>query len=110
MAFIIGLVMGGAALLFIVQNTAVITVTFFAWRFEGSLALILILTVLVTLAVTALFSIPEMFRIAALKRENRKLAAALNERQQKLAETEGKLSQTEAPVVVEKTVVVGKEI
>ncbi len=105
MTFILGLLLGGAAILFILQNTAVITVAFFAWQTEGSLALILIITALVAACITILFSIPEMFRIAALKRENRRLAAALDEHRQKLSETEGKLTQAEAPVVLEKTVV-----
>lgn len=62
MLFIIGLVLGAAVVLFVLQNIIPITVSFLAWQFEGSLAFILILAVIAGMLISALLSIPELIQ------------------------------------------------
>jgi uncharacterized integral membrane protein len=57
--FILGLLLGAAAVIFIVQNIAPITVTFFAWQLTGSLAVILMLALLSGVLITLLLILPE---------------------------------------------------
>jgi uncharacterized integral membrane protein len=45
--FILGIILGIAAIVFVLQNTQAATVTFLAWRIEMSLALLLIITIVV---------------------------------------------------------------
>lgn len=100
MSFILGLILGGASIVFISQNIDPITVQFFSWQSEGSLAIWLILAICVGIAIASLFSIPALFEISGLKRHTRKLEKDLDAHRLKLSETEGKLSQAEAPVVL----------
>ena len=57
--FIIGLILGGVAVTFALQNVGVITVIFFAWQVTGSLSLILILSMLVGILITLLILLPK---------------------------------------------------
>jgi uncharacterized integral membrane protein len=45
--FILGIILGIAAIIFVLQNTQAATATFLAWRIEMSLALLLIITIAV---------------------------------------------------------------
>lgn len=45
--FILGIVLGIAAIVFVLQNTAMAAVTFLVWRMEMSLALIILITLVV---------------------------------------------------------------
>jgi uncharacterized integral membrane protein len=45
--FILGIILGVAAIVFVLQNTAAATVTFLAWRLEMSLSLLLLITLVV---------------------------------------------------------------
>ncbi len=100
MSFIIGVILGGATLVFILQNMIPITVNFLSWEMEGSLALLILFSVLVGMAIASLFSIPTLFENSGLRRYSRKLEKDLDTHKLKLSETEGKLSQAEAPVVL----------
>lgn len=84
---IIGLILGALTVVFALQNTAVIGVTFLAWQVEGSLALILMLAVLVGIIIFMMFSLPELIRthlefsalnkkVKALEEENANLKKA----------------------------------
>ena len=42
---ILGMALGAVSVVFVLQNTATITVTFLSWQIEGSLALILFLAI-----------------------------------------------------------------
>ena len=70
----IGLILGALAVIFALQNIAVITVTFLAWQLEGSLAVILLLAMLTGLLVGILISLPNIirskFQIASLRKQN----------------------------------------
>lgn len=57
--FILGLVLGGVAVIFALENITLITVTFFHWQITGSLALILISAIVAGVCVTLLLLLPE---------------------------------------------------
>jgi len=93
----IGFFLGAGALLFALQNTAVVPLTFLGWQFESSLALLVILSVTLGVLMSILASIPSAlsasFKIMGLKKENTKLV------QEVVAHKEA-LAATEVPVVV----------
>lgn len=81
---VLGLVLGALSVVFALQNVMPITVSFFAWQVEGSLALILLLALLTGVIICGLMSIPEVIRnqmrfnalkkeLAAAKAENEKV-------------------------------------
>jgi putative membrane protein len=109
MLFIIGLLLGGIAVIFAFQNIQPVMVAFLGWHFSGSLALLILISIVVGMIISWLLSLPEMLRLSDMRRHNRRLEKELEAHKQKLSETEGKLSQAEAPVVLQKTVLIGKE-
>jgi lipopolysaccharide assembly protein A len=76
---IIGLLVGGVAVIFILQNIIPISVHFFSWELQGSLALILILSILAGAVLSALSCLPDMinnyFEIISLKKRVKELEA-----------------------------------
>ncbi len=74
----LGLLIGVVAIIFALQNMQTITVTFFAWQFDGSLALILLLAVASGILMSLLFALPDVIRksflISKLKNTNDKLS------------------------------------
>jgi uncharacterized integral membrane protein len=78
---ILGFLLGAAALLFALQNTAVVALSFLGWQFESSLALLILIAFATGVIVSLLVSIPsavrDSFRIMGLKKENKKLADQL---------------------------------
>jgi lipopolysaccharide assembly protein A len=59
---IVFLALAVAAILFALQNSARVTVVFLIWRFDASLALVLIACVLVGAALSALIALPGAVR------------------------------------------------
>ncbi len=59
---ILGIILGAVAVIFALQNTALITVSFFTYQFEGSLAFILILTVLMGVLASLLIVLPDSIK------------------------------------------------
>ncbi len=89
LSLILGFLLGAAALLFALQNTAVVALSFLGWQFESSLALLILIATATGVVVSLLVSIPsalkDSFRLMGLKKENKKLLAELieaRERQQ----------------------------
>ena len=84
--FILGLLLGGVMVIFALQNVAVITVSFFQWQLEGSLALILLLAVLAGILITLLLLLPESvskyFKYKNLKKENQRLEEELRKQKE----------------------------
>jgi len=84
--FIIGLLIGGMAVIFSLQNTAIITVAFFSWQITGSLALILPLAIGTGVLITILLILPESvknyFRYKNLQNENEKLQEDLRKQKE----------------------------
>ncbi len=74
---IIGLLVGGVAVIFILQNVIPVTVHFFNWELQGSLALVLVLSILTGAVLSALSCLPDMinnyFEINNLKRRVKEL-------------------------------------
>jgi lipopolysaccharide assembly protein A len=81
-----GIALGALTIIFALQNTAVITVSFLNWQFEGSLAFILILTASMGALIALLFILPESirnhFRYSRLKKENAKLEEDLKKQKE----------------------------
>lgn len=57
--FILGLLLGAVAVVFALQNITIVTVTFFTWQLEGSLALIIGVSLLTGVLITILTTIPQ---------------------------------------------------
>ena len=85
------------AVVFALQNTGSTVVTFLFWQFHGSLALILIVTLVVGAAVAFLFYLPNLIRHHSSMRKLRKhateLESNLNENKQHLADALLKLQE-----------------
>lgn len=79
---ILGLLLGSVTVIFALQNTEIITVSFFSYEFSGSLALILLLAALSGVVVCLFLSVPEMIKnhlnFRALKKQNKKMEEELN--------------------------------
>ena len=74
---IVSLIVAVLAVVFAVQNNAPVEVTFLAWKFSGSLALVILLAVAAG-ALTSLFaSLPSILRITWHLRSHRKRLAEL---------------------------------
>lgn len=100
--FIIGIILGAGVVVFVLQNVAAVSVSFLSWQFDGSLALIVILAILLGMIISWLLAIPDLLRLSDLKSHNNKLQKDLDVNRQKLSETQGKLTQAETPIVVER--------
>lgn len=59
---ILGLVLAILIVTFIFQNTSPVIVHFLAWHFQGSLALVLLLTVIFSIIISLLVAIPLLIR------------------------------------------------
>ncbi len=59
---ILGVLIGGVSVIFALQNIATINVAFLFWHVEGSLSVILLLAIVAGMLVSALVSVPEVFR------------------------------------------------
>lgn len=85
--FILGLVLGGVAVVFALQNIAVVTVTFFSWQFPpSSLAVILILSILAGILITLLILLPgsigNYFKYKKLQKKNAELTEELRKQKE----------------------------
>ena len=84
--FILGIILGSVAVIFSLQNTVIITVTFFSWTLTGSLAIVLLMALGSGILVTLLLLLPEFitnyFKYKVLQRENTKLEEELRKQKQ----------------------------
>lgn len=82
-SLILGFLLGAAALLFALQNTAVVALSFLGWQFESSLALLILMAFAAGIVVSLLVSIPsavkDSLKIMSVRKENRKLMDELAE-------------------------------
>jgi len=62
LTFIIGIIIAIAGVAFALQNSVPVTVAFLFWRFDGSLALILLLTLALGAVIIALVTTPATLR------------------------------------------------
>ncbi|MEK7602423.1 MAG: LapA family protein [Patescibacteria group bacterium] len=86
--FLLGFILGAGAIIFAVQNTEVVALTFMHWQFETSLALLIIAAIAVGMIISLLALLPsvisESFRMRNLQNQNKKLVQELEEREQAL--------------------------
>jgi len=84
--FIIGLLLGALAVVFALQNIAVVTVSFFSWELTGSLSLVLLLAVSTGMLIAIFLLLPEFvgsyFKYKNLKKENKQLAEDLQKQKE----------------------------
>ncbi len=77
LSLILGVVLGALSVIFVLQNVAVVTVSFFAWQLTASLALILFATLLCGVIITLLVLLPGLIRdeifFASQKRRTKEL-------------------------------------
>lgn len=91
------LIIAAIAVIFALQNTAVTTVTFLFWKFNGSLALILLLALIAGAVVSILVSSPALIRdkltIRSQKKQIIDLESQLSAHKGKLEEAQAQLNQ-----------------
>ena len=84
--FLLGLLLGAFAVVFDLQNISPVTVAFFQWQLQGSLALVLAFAFLLGAAVALLMVIPEFisnyFKFKKLQKENVVLAEDLRKQKE----------------------------
>jgi uncharacterized integral membrane protein len=80
-SLLFGLILGALSIIFIFQNTTVITINFLNYHLDSSLALIIFAAILTGLIIALLFSIPEVIKnhgnFSTLKNRNKKLEEEL---------------------------------
>ena len=85
--FIIGLMLGAIAVVFALQNVAIVTVSFFNWQLTSSISVIVILSIISGILIALLLFLPESikshFRYKKLKKENSKLEEELRKQKEK---------------------------
>ena len=86
---ILGVVLGAISVIFIAQNVTLVTVTFLTWQMEGSLALVLLLTLLCGIVITLLLILPSLiqdtFFLSALRKQKKTLEDELTKTKSELA-------------------------
>jgi lipopolysaccharide assembly protein A len=96
----IGLFLGAVSVVFALQNITTVTVTFMAWKIEGSLALILLLAVATGVVIGVLISLPDVikksFQISRLKKHGSKLESDLVQRKIEVEAEKSKLDANNA--------------
>ena len=105
---VIGFALGACTIIFALQNTAAVSLTFLSWNFESSLALVIILASLVGFLLGLLVSIPSIvqksFQVRRLKKENMGLndeAETLRQMNQEAAELYSEGPITRSPDVTD---------
>ncbi|MBY0294353.1 LapA family protein [Patescibacteria group bacterium] len=87
---LVGVVLGAVSVVFILQNSVPITVTFFAWQISGSLSLVLFSAVMTGVAVALLVLLPSFIKddmyLSVIKKQKRELEEELAEKNRIIAE------------------------
>jgi uncharacterized integral membrane protein len=86
---IIALLIMLIAVVFALQNTAVVTITFLAWTIDGSLALVVLIAILTGVLISVFVSLPSIIK-NQLTASNRK--KSINELKNKIKRLEEKLA------------------
>ena len=93
----IALVIALLAVIFSVQNTSPVTINFLFWNFEGSLALILLITLVTGVIIGFLTSSPSLLKsrsaISTQKKKIAELEASLAEQGTHLGEAKARLEE-----------------
>jgi uncharacterized integral membrane protein len=106
-SLILGVVLGAVAVIFVLQNTAAVTVSFITWHLTGSLALVLLATLITGVVITLLMILPGLirddFRLSALKKQKKEVDEELARTKQVLADANARTPGTQT-ITVEKTI------
>lgn len=74
---LLGIALGALSVVFILQNTAIVTVTFITWQLQGSLAVILFLAIASGILITLLILLPsfigDVLALRTLRRQKKAL-------------------------------------
>lgn len=80
---LLGFLLGAAAIVFALQNTAIVALTFLGWQFESSLALLILIALAAGVILSLLVAIPsavrDSFRIMKQKKDITQLLKELDE-------------------------------
>jgi len=105
---ILALIVAIIAVIFALQNTAAVTVSFIVWQFDQSLALVLLLSVAIGVIIGLLTILPTVIRnkwqLTGKKKTIESLEKNLNETKLKLEDAERRISSMESqpvPPIVE---------
>lgn len=78
---IIGIILGALSVVFALQNVEVVTVSFFNWSIQGSLSVIILVSLVLGMLIALLLTLPEMvghgYRMRRLMRENEELESEM---------------------------------
>ena len=92
----LALIIAVIAVIFAVQNTLIVTVSFLIWKFNGSLALVLLLAIAVGALISFLASSPTLVRgkwsLRSQRKRTNELESNLNASTQRVAELESSLN------------------
>ncbi len=106
-SLILGVILGAALVAFVLQNVAIVTVSFMTWQLTGSLALVLLVSIISGVVVTLLMILPclikDDFYLAAVKKQKKDVEDELTQTKQALAQANARISGAQT-VVVEKVV------
>jgi len=93
----LALIIAIIAVIFALQNTLIVTVSFIIWKFTGSLALVLLLALAVGALISFLASLPAIVRgkwsLRSLRKQASKLESSITEHKQRLTELESSLTE-----------------
>ncbi len=84
--FILGLILGGVAVVFALQNIAIVTVSFFSWSIQGSLAIVLLTSIISGILICLLIVLPGAIQATFGARRLRKEIGRLEEELKKQKE------------------------
>lgn len=100
-ALILGFILGATAILFILQNTSIVALTFMQWQFETSVALVVILSMLVGALLALLLTLPgaigNTFRMRRLRKDNEALARDAQLHKQAADDAAARLTAVQTP-------------
>ncbi len=84
--FILGALLGGVAVIFAFQNIEMVSVTFLSWQIDGSLSVVLALSVLTGILIALLLTLPELishyFQYRVLLKKNKDLEEELRKQKE----------------------------
>jgi uncharacterized integral membrane protein len=105
-SLILGVILGAALVAFVLQNVAIVTVTFISWQVTGSLALVLLASIISGVVVTLLILLPSLikndFYLAALKKQKKEVEDELARTKQEMLHSQAAATRTNT-VTIEKT-------
>ncbi|MEA2087394.1 MAG: LapA family protein [Candidatus Caldatribacteriota bacterium] len=99
---IVAIIVAILAVVFALQNAVPITVSFLTWRFESSLALVLLITLALGIIMSLLVSVPSMIKtrkmIFSQKKKIQELENGLQKETENKAEEEIEGEESELPL------------